>query len=69
LDSYCHDIGRDPAAIRRSIALPVFYDDPVSTRTAVAEAEDAGFTHIVLMLTPPYPTGIAQQLVDLVSHP
>ena len=69
LDSYCHDIGRDPSAVRRSIALPVSYDDPASTRTAVHQAEDAGFTHIVLMLSPPYPTAIAQQLADHVIRP
>ena len=55
LDNLCVDVGRDPATIERSIALPVFYDRPRDTRTAVAEAIDAGFSHIVLMLTAPYP--------------
>jgi alkanesulfonate monooxygenase SsuD/methylene tetrahydromethanopterin reductase-like flavin-dependent oxidoreductase (luciferase family) len=69
LDRYCHDIGRDPAEIRRSIALPVSYANPAGTLAGVREAEGAGFTHIVLMLSPPYPTGIARQLADLVTHP
>ena len=69
LDRYCHDIGRDPAAVVRSIALPVSYNDPGSTRAAVLEAQDAGFAHVVLMLSPPYPTRVAQLLVDNVIRP
>ena len=48
-------------------ALPVSYDEPATTRAAVAE--DAGFTHVVLMLSPPYPAGIARRLVELVVRP
>lgn len=59
LDQLCDDIGRDPATIARSIALPVSYDRPRDTRAAVAEAVDAGFGHVVLMLTAPYPRHVA----------
>jgi alkanesulfonate monooxygenase SsuD/methylene tetrahydromethanopterin reductase-like flavin-dependent oxidoreductase (luciferase family) len=55
LDRYCADIGRDPAAITRSMVLTVTYDEPSATRNAIAEALDAGFTHIVLLLPTPYP--------------
>lgn len=55
LDRFCGEIGRDPAAITRSMVLPVSYESPASTRTAIAEAVDAGFTHIVLLLSTPYP--------------
>ena len=33
LDRFCAEIGRDPAAITRSIYLPVSYDQPGRTRT------------------------------------
>jgi alkanesulfonate monooxygenase SsuD/methylene tetrahydromethanopterin reductase-like flavin-dependent oxidoreductase (luciferase family) len=59
LDRYCADIGRDPASITRSIYLPVSYDQPATTRAAVAEAVAAGFRHIVLGLGAPYPAGVA----------
>jgi alkanesulfonate monooxygenase SsuD/methylene tetrahydromethanopterin reductase-like flavin-dependent oxidoreductase (luciferase family) len=59
LDRYCAEIGRDPAAITRSIHLPVSYDRPAGTRDAIREALDAGFGHIVLGLPAPYPDGVA----------
>ena len=64
LDRYCAEIGRDPAAITRSIALPVAYDRPGDTRAQIAEAIDAGFQHIVLMLSAPYPAHVAQWVTD-----
>lgn len=64
LDRLCVDAGRDPASIERSIALPVFYDRPRDTRTAVTEALDAGFSHIVLMLSAPYPPHVARWVAD-----
>lgn len=64
LDRYCSEIGRDPASITRSIHLPVAYEDPGSTRNAIAQALDAGFSHIVLGLSAPYPAGVAQWVVD-----
>ncbi|MET0133312.1 MAG: LLM class flavin-dependent oxidoreductase, partial [Kibdelosporangium sp.] len=59
LDRYCDEIGRDPAAITRSMFLPVSYDDPGVTRSAVGAALDAGFSHLVLGLSAPYPDGVA----------
>jgi alkanesulfonate monooxygenase SsuD/methylene tetrahydromethanopterin reductase-like flavin-dependent oxidoreductase (luciferase family) len=64
LDRYCTDIGRDPASIRRSMALPVSYARPADTRAAIAEAVEAGFGHIVLMLPSPYPQGVAHWVAD-----
>jgi alkanesulfonate monooxygenase SsuD/methylene tetrahydromethanopterin reductase-like flavin-dependent oxidoreductase (luciferase family) len=60
LDRYCVEIGRDPEAIVRSIHLPVAYDDPGSTRDAISAALDAGFRHVVLGLSAPYPEGVAE---------
>ncbi|MEV5839376.1 LLM class flavin-dependent oxidoreductase [Nocardia sp. NPDC052112] len=64
LDRYCTEIGRDPAAITRSIHLPVSYDQPGSTRDMIAEAIDAGFRHIVLGLPAPYPSDVAHWVAD-----
>jgi alkanesulfonate monooxygenase SsuD/methylene tetrahydromethanopterin reductase-like flavin-dependent oxidoreductase (luciferase family) len=64
LDRYCAEIGRDPASITRSIHLPVSYTDPAVTRDAIGEAIGAGFGHIVLGLTPPYPDGVARWVAD-----
>ncbi|MQY21865.1 Alkanesulfonate monooxygenase [Nocardia sp. RB20] len=64
LDRYCAEIGRDPAAITRSIFLPVSYDQPERTRDAVDEALGAGFGHIVLGLGEPYPVGVARWVAE-----
>ena len=64
LDRYCNDIGRDPAEVTRSIALPVSYDRPDDTRAAIRDAANAGFPHIVLMLPAPYPDAAARWAAD-----
>jgi alkanesulfonate monooxygenase SsuD/methylene tetrahydromethanopterin reductase-like flavin-dependent oxidoreductase (luciferase family) len=64
LDRYCAEIGRDPAAITRSIYLPVSYDQPSSTQDAIGKALDAGFQHIILGLHAPYPANVAQWVAD-----
>jgi alkanesulfonate monooxygenase SsuD/methylene tetrahydromethanopterin reductase-like flavin-dependent oxidoreductase (luciferase family) len=64
LDRYCAEIGRDPAAITRSIHLGVSYEQPGSTRDAIREALDAGFPHIVLGLPAPFPTDVARWVAD-----
>ncbi|MBK6012083.1 LLM class flavin-dependent oxidoreductase [Streptomyces sp. MBT53] len=64
LDRYCADIGRDPASVTRSIHLSVSYDRPELTRDAIREAVDAGFQHIVLGLSAPYPAGVARWVAD-----
>jgi alkanesulfonate monooxygenase SsuD/methylene tetrahydromethanopterin reductase-like flavin-dependent oxidoreductase (luciferase family) len=62
LDRFCAEIGRDPAAITRSIYLGVSYDDPGRTRDKIREAVDAGFQHVVLGVPAPYRDGVAQWL-------
>jgi len=64
LDRYYAEIGRDPAAITRSIYLGVSYDQPAVTRNSIAEAVDAGFRHIVLGLPTPYPADVARWVTD-----
>ena len=60
LDRFCAEIGRDPAAITRSLVLPVSYDQPGTTRDAVSQAIAAGFRHIVLSLPAPYVANVAR---------
>jgi alkanesulfonate monooxygenase SsuD/methylene tetrahydromethanopterin reductase-like flavin-dependent oxidoreductase (luciferase family) len=64
LDRFCTEIGRDPAAITRSMHLGIAYNNPEQTRTAIRDARDAGFTHFVLSLPAPYPEGVARWLAD-----
>jgi alkanesulfonate monooxygenase SsuD/methylene tetrahydromethanopterin reductase-like flavin-dependent oxidoreductase (luciferase family) len=64
LDRYCAEIGRDTAAITRSIHLSVSYDQADVTRTAIGEAIDAGFRHVVLGLPAPYPPHVARWVTD-----
>jgi alkanesulfonate monooxygenase SsuD/methylene tetrahydromethanopterin reductase-like flavin-dependent oxidoreductase (luciferase family) len=69
LDRYCARIGRDPVSIARSIHLAVSYDHPGATRAAIAEAREAGFSHIVLGLPAPYPMRVARWVADELIEP
>lgn len=66
LDRCCEEIGRAPASIARSMFLPVSYDEPGVTRSAIREAVGAGFGHLVLGLSDPYPENVAQWVADQV---
>lgn len=69
LDRFCAEIGRDPAAITRSLVLPITYSHPEPTREAIRQALDAGFGHIVLTIPPPYPANIARWIADEIITP
>jgi alkanesulfonate monooxygenase SsuD/methylene tetrahydromethanopterin reductase-like flavin-dependent oxidoreductase (luciferase family) len=64
LDRYCAEIGRDPAAITRSIYLPISYDQPNIAKDAIGAAINAGLRHIVLGLPAPYPADVAHWVTD-----
>jgi alkanesulfonate monooxygenase SsuD/methylene tetrahydromethanopterin reductase-like flavin-dependent oxidoreductase (luciferase family) len=64
LDRYCDELGRDPGSIVRSMHIQVSYDQPGTTRTAIDQALEAGFEHLVLGLPDPYPAGVAQWVAD-----
>ncbi|MGK5529224.1 LLM class flavin-dependent oxidoreductase [Streptomyces sp. URMC 129] len=69
LDEHCAAIGRDPAEITRSVQTHAVYDDPAATRALVLEFVEAGATHIVLSLRPPYPEGAARWAADEIINP
>jgi alkanesulfonate monooxygenase SsuD/methylene tetrahydromethanopterin reductase-like flavin-dependent oxidoreductase (luciferase family) len=69
LDRFCTEIGRDPASITRSTILPVSYEQPGSTKDAISRTIEAGFSHIILGLTPPYPPEVAQWVTDQLIIP
>jgi F420-dependent oxidoreductase-like protein len=64
LHEHCAAIGRDPAEITLSTQFRVNNDDLAETTRAVQEMVDAGVTHVVLNLSPPYPEGIVARLAD-----
>ena len=69
LDRLCIEIGRDPGEITRSMFVRAAYDDTLATRDAIVEATDAGFGHIVIGLSPPYPVGVANWVADELIAP
>ncbi len=69
LNGFGADIGRDPATITRSTNVPVSFEQPEETRTAISQAVDAGFRHVVLMLPAPYPDRAASWVADELISP
>jgi F420-dependent oxidoreductase-like protein len=67
LHEHCAAVGRDPAAIRLSVQLPVDYANLAATTETVQRFVDAGATHLILNLRPPYPAGIVARLADEVA--
>jgi F420-dependent oxidoreductase-like protein len=60
LDGHCQQVGRDPGAVRRSVQLRVETDQ---LDRSIAEAEAfvrAGFSELVLAVTPPNPVARAE---------
>lgn len=72
LDERCDAIGRDPAAIRRTVQLLVRGSDRSTleaTRDAITGFVDAGACHVVLGPVPPYPGTAAQWLAEEIVGP
>ncbi len=64
LREHCAAVGRDPAEITLSMQLRLDYADlPGAVRT-LQQFVDAGATHLVLYLPPPFPEGIVQRLAE-----
>jgi alkanesulfonate monooxygenase SsuD/methylene tetrahydromethanopterin reductase-like flavin-dependent oxidoreductase (luciferase family) len=66
LHEHCAAVGRDPAQIEISVQARVNYDDLSATVATLQPLVEAGATHLILMLTYPYPEGIVARLADKV---
>lgn len=64
LREHCAAIGRDTGEIERSVQVQVDYDNLAATATAVQGFVDAGATHLIFGLRPPFPAGIVARLVE-----
>src|SRR6266567_1357761 len=69
LDAHCAAIGRDPAAIDRSVQLVVTPADLNATRELVQSYITAGANHNILNLRAPYPESIVHRLAEEVAEP
>ncbi len=69
LDGYCAEIGRDPAAIQRSVQVIVNPGDLGTGRETVRGYIEAGANHLVLNLRHPYPEGIVRRLASEIAEP
>ena len=58
------NVGRDPDQIELSVQARANYDDLAATVATLQPLVEAGATHLILMLTYPYPDGIVAQLAD-----
>jgi len=69
LKDHCAAIGRDPAAIERSVQVFVDPNDLSAVRDTVRDYITAGATHLIFNLRAPYPQGIVQRLAEEVAEP
>jgi F420-dependent oxidoreductase-like protein len=69
LDEHCRAIGRDPAAIERSVQYVVDPAQLTEAREALAGFVGAGATHVVLYLRAPFPSDIVRRLAAEVAGP
>jgi F420-dependent oxidoreductase-like protein len=69
LNNHCAAIGRDPAAIERSVQVFVDPNDLSAVRDTVQDYITAGATHLILNLRAPYPQGIVHRLAGEVAEP
>jgi F420-dependent oxidoreductase-like protein len=64
LHEHCAAVGRNPEQIELSVQARVNYDDLAATVATLQPLVAAGVTHLILMLTYPYPDGIVARLAN-----
>ncbi len=71
LGKHCAEIGRDPQEIELSVGFRVNFDDLPATAANAQQYVDAGATHIIFTLPPPFqagmPTRVAEELIPLLK--
>ena len=68
LNNHCATVGRDPAAIERSVQVFADPDNLSDARNTVRDYITAGATHLILNLRAPYPQGIVHRLAEEVAE-
>jgi F420-dependent oxidoreductase-like protein len=69
LNEHCAAVGRDPQAIQRSIQIVVNPSDMGAARDEIRTYIQAGVTHIILNLRPPYPESIVRRMDEDIVQP
>jgi len=69
LNEHCAAIGRDPAAIERSVQIIINPNDLAAGRDALRGFIQVGATHLVLYLRSPFAPGIARRMADEIARP
>lgn len=69
LERHCAAIGRDPRSIVRSVQVKVTPEDLGAVRGRLHTYIQAGVTHLILSLWPPYPEGIVHRLDEEIVQP
>jgi alkanesulfonate monooxygenase SsuD/methylene tetrahydromethanopterin reductase-like flavin-dependent oxidoreductase (luciferase family) len=64
LHEHCAAVGRDPEQIELSVQARVNYDDLAATVATLQPLVEAGATHLILMLSYPYPESIVARLAN-----
>jgi len=69
LNEHCSAVGRDPQAIQRSIQIVVDPGNMGAARDEIRTYIQAGVTHIILNLRPPYPESIVSRMDEEIVQP
>ena len=69
LDGHCAAIERDPSTIEHSIQMIANYENLAETRDGIRPYIEAGATHLILNLRPPYPESIIYRLAEEIAEP
>jgi F420-dependent oxidoreductase-like protein len=64
LDAHCVAVGRDPHTIERSVQVVADLAQPDEVQQSLRGYINAGATHLILELQPPFTSGVVNRLAD-----